>query len=406
MLVFVKYLLYLCYMLKANKYRLYPDNSQKELMAKHFGCVRFIYNLALSRKTEAYSTSGITLSRYDLQAQLRGLKVEHEWLREVNSQSLQYSLLNLDSAYNNFFKGRAKFPNFKKKSNNQSFHCPQKITIKSDCLYIPKFKNGIKMVLCRPLNGIIRSATISKTPTNKYFVSILIETGINIPDKKPMDKKTSIGIDLGIKTFAVLSNGAEIENPKCLRKSLKRLKVLQHRASRKLKGSNNRKEANYKVAKLYEKVTNQRKDFLHKASDAITKQYDTICIENLSPKNMIKNHHLALSISDAGWGMFVTFLKYKSEWRGKNVLEIGRFDPSSKIHNRCGYINKDLTLADRTWICPKCGELVLRDKNAALNILDWGLLKYSGVERPEELLELPALAGTMKEEKFKVKLLV
>lgn len=406
MLVFVKYLLYLCVMLKGNKYRLYPDDFQKELLAKHFGCVRFIYNLALSRKTEAYSISGITLSRYDLQAQLKGLKVEHEWLKEANSQSLQYALLNLDSAYNNFFKGRAKFPNFKKKSNNQSFHCPQKVTIKSDCLYIPKFKNGIKMVLCRPLNGIIRSATISKTPTNKYFVSILTETGIDIPDKMPVDRKTAVGVDLGIKTFAVLSDGTEIDNPKCLRNSLKKLKVLQHRTSRKLKGSSNRKKANYKVTKLYEKITNQRKDFLHKVSDVITKQYDTICIEDLSPKNMIKNRHLSLSISDAGWGKFVMFLKYKAEWRGKNVLEIGRFDPSSKIHNKCGYINKELALANRTWICPKCGELVLRDNNAALNILDWGLLKHSGAERSEELLELPALVGAMKEEKFMIKLMV
>jgi len=393
-------------MLKANKYRLYPIDSQKELLAKHFGCVRFIFNLALQTKTEAYSTQGISLSRFELQAQLPILKKEHEWLKEVNSQSLQSALINLDNAYKNFFKGRAKFPSFKKKSNRQSFNCQQSVTIEENRLYIPKFKDGIEVILHRPLSGAIRSAIISKTPTNKYFVSILTETGIDLPDKIPIDSKTAVGIDLGVKTFAVLSDGTEFENPKHLRNSLKRLKVLQRRASRKVKGSNNRREANNQVAKAHEKVNNQRKDFLHKVTDVITKRYDTICIEDLTPKNMVKNHKLALSISDASWGMFVIFLKYKSEWRGKNVLEIGRFDPSSKMHNKCGYINKELTLADRTWICPKCGDVVLRDRNASLNILDWGLLKYSGMERAAGLPELPAMVGAMKEEKFINKLLV
>ena len=388
-------------------------------MAKHFGCVRFIFNLALQTKTEAYSTQGISLSRYDLQAQLINLKVEYEWLKEVNSQSLQFALLNLDSAYKNFFKGRAKFPNFKKKSNRQSFHCPQSVTIEANCLCIPKFKDGIEVVLHRPLSGAIRSATISKTPTDKYFVSILTENGIAIPDKIPVDSKTAVGIDLGLKTFAVLSDGTEFENPKHLRNSLKRLKALQRRASRKVKGSNNRKEANKQVAKLYEKVNNQRKDFLHKVTDVITKQYDTICIEDLNIKGMAAKckpvqdetgkylpngqsakSGLSLSINDAGLGMFVNFLEYKSEWRGKNVLKIGRFDPSSKMHNKCGYINHDLTLDDRIWECPKCGESVMRDKNAAANILDWGLLKYSGMERAAGLLELPTMVGAMKEEKF------
>jgi putative transposase len=198
----------------------------------------------------------------------------------------------------------------------------------------------------------------------------------------------------------VLSDGTEYDNPKYLRNSLQRIKVLQKRVSRKVKGSNNRKKAIKRLAIKYEKVTNQRKDFLHKITDAITKQYDTICIEDLSPKNMVKNHKLALSIGDAGWSMFGTFLKYKSEWRGKNVLEIGRFDPSSKMHNSCGYINKDLTLSDREWICPKCNETVSRDKNAALNILDWGLLKYSGMERAGELSEMLTLVGSMTKENF------
>ena len=387
-------------MLKALKYRLYPDNDQKMLLEKHFDCVRFVYNLALETKTNAYSTHKVNLSRYDLQAQLTDLKNDCIWLKEVNSQSLQVALLNLDIAYGNFFKGRANFPNFKKKSNNQSFHCPQSVIIEDNRLYIPKFKDGIEIVLHRAINGIIRSATISRTPTGKYFVSILVDNNIPIPDKKPIDIKTSVGIDLGIKTFAVLSDGTEYANPKYLRNSLQRLKVLQRRVSKKVKGSNNRKKAIKQLAILHEKVTNQRKDFLHKITDAITKQYDTICVEDLSPKNMVKNHKLAQSISDASWGMFGTFLKYKADWRGKNVLEIGRFDPSSKMHNKCGYINKGLTLKDREWICPKCKEVVLRDANAAKNILDWGILKYSGQELSVEQLELPTLVGTMKVEKF------
>lgn len=387
-------------MFRSNKYRLYPTPDQRELLEKHFGCCRFIYNLALEVKTNAYSTHRINISRYDLQKQLKDLKCEYEWLREVNSQSLQIALLYLDVAYNNFFKKRGAFPKFKKKSDLQSFHCSQNISIEKSHLYIPKFKEGIEIVLHRPLNGTIRNATISRTPTNKYFVSVLVETSDVIPNKKPINIKTSVGIDLGIKSFAVLSDGTEFDNPKYLKKSLERLKVLQRRASKKVNGSNNRKRAVKKVAILHEKVANQRKDFLHKITDAITKQYDTICVEDLSPKNMAKNHKLAQSISDAGWGMFGTFLKYKSEWRGNNVLEIGRFEPSSKMHNKCGYINNDLTLADRQWDCPKCNQVVLRDKNAAANILDWGLLKYSGKELAVEHLELPTLVGAMKNEKF------
>lgn len=396
----VKLMLYICPMLKAYKYRLYPDDSQTELLNKHFGCVRLIYNLALETKTAAYSVHRVSISRYDLQTQMVDLKKEYVWLKEVNSQSLQVALLNLDIAYNNFFKGKAGFPTFKSKSNKQSFCCPQSVSVEKKRLYIPKFKDGIPIILHRPLKGIIRSATVSKTPTGKYFVSILTENKKEIPTKKPIDINKSVGIDLGIKMFAVLSDGTQYENPKHLRNSLQRLKVLQRRVSRKVKGSNNRRKAVKRLATIYERVTNQRKDFLHKASNAITKQFDTICIEDLAVKNMVKNHNLALSISDAGWGMFDTFLKYKSEWNGDNLLEIDRFDPSSKMHNKCGHINHDLKLSDRQWLCAKCGETVDRDRNAAANIRNWAILKHSGMERAGELPESLTLVGAMKEEKF------
>lgn len=303
-------------------------------------------------------------------------------------------------SYSNFFKGKGKFPNFKKKSNKQSFVVPQNVNINKNLLSIPKFKKGIKIVLHRPIKGIIKSATISKTPTGKYFVSILCETNEKIPIKVPIKEKTSIGIDLGIKTFAVLSDGTEYDNPKFLKASLARLKVLQRRLSKKAKGSNNRRKAKLKVAKLHEIISNQRKDFLHKVSNEITNRFDTICIEDLNVKGMVKNHCLAQSISDVGWGEFEKQLRYKAEWRGKNILQIGRFEPSSKLHNTCGYINKQLSLSDREWTCPNCDEIVLRDVNAAINIKNFALLKNSGVERPGEPVELPTLLGTLNQEKF------
>ena len=391
---------HLCIVLKANKYRLYPTDAQKVLLDKHFGSVRFVFNLALETKTWAYSTQKANISRYDLQVQLKDLKNDCIWLKEVNSQSLQVALLNLDVAYANFFKGRGKFPNFKKRSGKQSFSCPQNVLIEGNKLSIPKFKEGVRIILHRSLKGTIRSATVSKTPTGKYFVSILTETKEIIPVKKAIGSGFTVGIDLGIKTFAVLSDGVEFDNPKHLRNSLQRLRVLSRRVSRKKKGSNNKKKAVKRLAILHERIANQRKDFLHKASTSITKKYDTICIEDLAVGNMVKNRKLSQAISDAGWGMFVSFLKYKAEWNGSNILTIGRFEPSSKLHNACGYINKGLVLSDREWICPNCGEIVSRDVNAAINIKNLALIKHSGVERTVEPAELPTLVGTLNQEKF------
>lgn len=383
-------------MLKAFKHRIYPNKKQIILLEKHIGACRFLYNLALETKISAYS-SGVNISRYDLQVQLKDLKNECVWLKDINSQSLQTELMNLDGAYLKFFKGLSKFPNFKRKTEKQSFQCPQNVSIEGNKLWLPKFKTGIPIVQHRLFEGETRTVTISRTNTGKWFASILVKDMIDIPAKKPIKEITSVGIDLGIKTFAVLSDGKEYENPKYLRNSLTRLKVLQRRVSRKKKGSANRKKAVKRLAIIHEKVTNQRKDFLHKFSDAITKQYDTICVENLNVYGMVKNHKLALSINDVGWSMGLDFLKYKCEWRGKIYHEIGRFDASSKIHNKCGYINKELTLKDREWSCPKCGEIVFRDKNASMNIRDFGL-NHLGSERAVEPVELLTLVGAMKQE--------
>ena len=388
-------------MLKAFKYRIYPNKEQEILLSKHFGSCRFIYNLALETKTAAYSSARINLSRYELQVQMKELKQECEWLKEVNSQALASELMHLDAAYLRFFKGLSSFPRFKNKYDKQSFQCPQSVKLKDGKLWLPKFKTGINIVLSREFAGELRTVTISKTTTNKYFASILVQDNKPVPKTKKIKESTAIGIDLGIKTFAALSDGTQYENPKHLKKALKRLKMLQKRASKKQKGSSNRKKANLKVALAHEKVANQRKDFLHKFSDAITKQFDAICVENLNIKGMVKNRNLAQAVSDVSWSAGLDMLKYKSEWRGKTYLEIGRFDPSSKLHNNCGYLNNELTLADRTWVCPKCGESVNRDINAALNIKQFGLSSL-GMGRPNvKPAEIPTLVGSMKQENSK-----
>jgi len=339
------------------------------------------------------------LTYFDLASQLVDLKTELTWLNEVNSQSLQMTLRNLDGAYVKFFKGQNEFPKFKsKRRGSQSFQCPQKVKInfENKTLKLPKFKTPIDIIIDRQFKGIVKTVTISKTPTLKYFASILVDTGISIPEKIKIKEKTSIGVDLGINSYIILSDGTKTNNPKYLRKGLERIKHLQLKKSKKIKDSSRHKKLKLKIAKKYEIVTNQRKDFLHKLSDSITKNYDTVCIENLKISNMVKNHNLALSISDASWGMFVEMLKYKSEWRGKNILQIGTFEPSSKTCSCCGNINKELTLSDREWTCVKCNTIHDRDINAAINIKNFALKNKTGVERAKVNVELPTLVGTLK----------
>ncbi len=379
-------------MYKARKYRIYPTSSQKELIHKHCGSVRFLYNLALETKTMAYLGSKVNLSRYDLQKQLVDLKKELPWLKEINSQSLQVALLDLDTAYSNFFKGRAGFPKFKKKSNRGSFNVPQNVIVENNLLIIPKFKEGIKINLHRDLVGTIKQATISFTPTGKYFVSILCDTKEEIPTKAPITESTTIGIDLGIKNFAITSEGEVFENPKYLRKAQSKLKYIQRKYS-KHKGKRTKK----KLAKLHEKITNQRQDFLHKTSTKLICENQTICLETLVVKNMVKNHNLAQAISDVSWSTFVTMLEYKADWYGKNILRIGQFAPSSKTCS-CGVINKDLKLSDREWTCKSCGTTHDRDILAACNIKSFALKNiFSGTESKNQD-ELPTLVGVMTPE--------
>ena len=374
-------------MLKAYKYRLYPKNKQQVLLNKHFGCCRFIYNWALETAIKQYQKDKTQFSKYDLIKQITKKKKQTEtsWLSEVNSQSLQYTIQNLDTAFVRFFKKKARFPKFKNKNQRQSFSCPQnvKIDFHNSTVRLPKI-GKIKAVFSREFKGKIKTCTISRTKINQYFISMLIEDGKKNPIPTKPNKRKAVGIDLGIKDFAITSDGEKTANPRCLKKSLGRLKCLQRRASRKKKGSLNRKKANFRLAKVYNKITNQRSDFLHKLSTKLIRENQTICLEDLNISGMMKNHCLAQAISDVSWSKFVDMLKYKAEWYGKNIIQINRFSPSSKMCNYCGWIKKDLTLKDRIWKCKSCGKEVDRDINAAKNILDLGFhpknLFHEGVE--------------------------
>ena len=375
-------------MYKAFKYRLYPNKQQEELIAKHIGCSRWVYNYGLNRKITSYQQDKKGISRFDIQKELPILKKKEEtkWLTEVNSLTLQSSLEHLDQSFTKFFRDKKGFPKFKSKHNgNQSFSVVQntKVDFENNKVSLPKFKDSIKCIFHRDFEGTIKTSTISKTPTGKYFISILVDIPKETPLKKPIDESQAIGIDLGIKTFATLSNGVEISNPKHLRKSLRRLKRLQRKASRKKKGSNNRKKASRKVAILHEKVANQRKDFLHKVTHHLVTTYDTICLETLKASNMIKNHKLALSLSDISIGKFNEFIDYKSEWYGSNVLRIGQFEPSSKMCS-CGVINKELKLSDRKWTCKSCGTTHNRDLLASNNIKRFAFVKNKTTDGTSE----------------------
>lgn len=381
-------------MLKAFKYRIMPSEAQKVLLDKHIGACRFLFNLALETKQMTYAGSKVNVSCFDLIKQIPDLKKECDWLKEINSQSLQQSIVNLDVAFTKFFKGQSNFPNFKKKGNGGSFSVPQNIELNGSLLSIPKFKKGIKVVLSRPIKGEIRQATISRNATGKYFVSILCETGEAVKAPVVIKESTTLGLDLGIKTFIVASEGTSYDNPRFLKKSMSRLMFKQRKYSKK-KG----KKARYAVARLHEKVANQRKDFLQKLSSKLIKNHDTLALETLKVSNMIKNHNLAGSIADAGWSTFVSMLEYKANWYGKNILRIGAFEPSSKICNCCGKINRELKLQDREWTCSGCKSVLDRDLNAAINIKNFALKNHLSTEhRLKNQNELPTLVGVLTSE--------
>lgn len=351
--------------MKSFKYRIYPNVDQRDVLEKHFGCVRFVFNYYLRYRIDCYASTKKLINYHQTASELTRLKKQPEfvWLNEVNSQSLQASLRNLDTAYNNFFRKNAKFPRFKSKRNKQSFKVPQRFSLNGR-LSVPGV-NGIKIRQSRELEGKAISVTISKSASGKYFASF--QCCVEIP--APRYTGNTIGIDFGLKDFITTSNGKKVKHPKQLRKSLKSLKQLQRRVSRKKKGSANRKKAIKRLACLYEMVANKRNDFLHKLSRQMVNENQMIILEDLSLKDMMNNHNFALSLSDSGWHEYVRQLEYKGQWYGCNIQKVDRFFPSSKRCHKCGWINEDLTLSDRRWTCLKCHTVHDREDNAAKNIL-------------------------------------
>lgn len=374
---------------KAFSFRLYPTAEQEEILTSCFGQARFVYNYFLRKRIDYYAFNKgkekQSLNYHDTAKMLTELKQQPDtvWLKESNSQSLQQSLRHLDTAYSHFFRDGFKFPNFKKKSRKQSFSVPQnfEVDIKAKLLHIPKL-NPIKIVLHREIEGTMKNITISKTPSGKYFTSILCEIKKDI---KPKKKGRQIGIDLGLKSFLVSSNGERVVAPKYLYKSEDKLKHLQKLLSRKVKGSSRRNKARIKVARIHDKIANRRNDFLHKLSNKLVRDNQSIFAEDLHVKGIMANHCLAKSVADSGWSEFIRQVKYKSEWNGVYFGQVDRFFPSSKRCNACGWINESLSLNDREWICQGCGQIVDRDFNASQNILQFGKLNMVGQELPKPL---------------------
>ena len=383
---------------KTYKFRIYPTAEQEVLLAKHFGCSRWVYNHFLNERKEQYQKDKKSDNYY---AQAKSLteikkKEETEWLKEINSQTLQFALRSLDTAFLNFFRGNAQFPKFKSRKHKSSFTVPQNGYVSNGLLYIPKFKDGIKIKLHRNIVGKVGKMTITKTPTGKYYISIFTE---QIIEQLPKSNK-QVGIDLGLKDFVITSDNKKFKNNRYTKKYAKKLKKAQQHLSRKQKGSNGFEKQKLKVAKIHEKIASCRLDTLHKVSKQLVEENDIIVCEDLNVKGMIKNHKLSKHIADASWGNFVTLLQYKCDWYGKELVKVSRFYPSSKACSECGWINQNLKLSDREWTC-KNGHKLDRDWNASINILKEGLknisagtVEYKGGEEIRPTL----LAHSMKPE--------
>ena len=357
-------------MLKAYKFRIYPNEEQRVYLAKTFGCTRFIYNKMLADRIKSYEENkdmDIKTMKYPTPAQYKN---EFEWLKEVDSLALANAQINLDKAYKNFFRDKSiGFPKFKKKSNTNSYTTNNQngtIYIENSHIKLPKLKSMIKIKQHRQCNGLLKSCTISQVPSGKYYISILVDCeSIDLPKT---DKK--VGVDLGIKEFAITSDEETFSNPKNLKKSEKRLAKLQKDLSRKEKGSNNRRKARLKVAKLHEKISNQRKDMLHKVSTQLINENQVIVIEDLEVSNLIKNHKLAKSIADVSWSEFRRMLEYKANWYGREIIIAPSNYASSQLCSNCGnQSSQTKDLSCRTYICPICGMKMDRDINASKNLL-------------------------------------
>jgi len=403
-------------MLKSFKYRLDLNEEQKTFFNKSFGCARVVYNRCLDRRKELYADNKQTISAYDLINEITLLKntETYYWLSEVVAQTLQCAVMNLDTAYKQFFNGGFGFPKYKSKYARQSCQFPQNVRINFDNnkVWFPKL-GWTRTHISRQFTGKIKTTTVSKNASGYYYVSILVDNSKPLPEKSPVAADTAIGIDVGVKTLATFSDGTKMENPKYYAKSQQRLAILQERLSRKDKNryptsttdksSKRRVKAKKAVAKQHQKIVNQRTDYLHKQSTRIIRENQTIIIEDLNiagmtsrvktkkqdengaylPNGQAAKSGLNKAILDVGIGQFFDMLEYKAEWYGRNLIRIGRFEPSSKTCSNCGYVNQALTLKGREWMCPVCGVNHDRDINAAVNVKDMGLKQYYSEMRKE-----------------------
>jgi putative transposase len=355
-------------MLTATKIRIYPNAVQADKLAKAFGCARWYWNNSLAETQKVYQETGKGLGQYQLNARLPQLKSEIEWLGETHSQVLQSVSLHLSRAFVNFFERRAKYPQFKSKHRKQSIQYPQGVKVVDACkVYLPKIGH-VKAIVHRELAGSIKTVTVSKDPSGKYFASILCENLVAMPDISLNGK--ILGIDVGLTDLAVTSDGSKFANPKHVLKAQKNLAKKQQHLSRKAKGSNTRNKARLLVAKAHERVANARQDYLHKLSTRLVNENQVIAVEDLHVKGMMKNHNLARAIGDAGWGSFTNMLKYKTARQGKGYIEVNRFFASSKTCSCCMHAQAKMPLDVRMWTCDKCGAKHDRDINAAINIRD------------------------------------
>ena len=370
------------------KFRLQPTLQQEVLLNKHFGCVRYLYNHFLNKRTTKYKENQETQNYYDNATEIPKLKKEMPWLKEVGSQCLQYAVKQLQNGYDNFFrkckqkvKGKKGFPRYKSKHGKQSFKVMQNVKLIEGKLVIPKFLDGIKLIQHQELEGEIKFATISKNKAGQYFASITASREIS--QLSPADKV--IGIDLNVKANVDSDGNAEL-NPRPAKQYQARLKLLHQRVSRKAKGGKNRSKAKKQLAKLYLKVTNKREDHLHKLSHRIINENQVICVEDLSVESMLakvspderdearwKERNRHRDIQDCGWSSFINKLKYKASWYGREFIQVSRWFPSSQLCNHCNYQNKELKPTDREWTCWNCWEHNERDFNSAKNILAEGL---------------------------------
>lgn len=357
------------------RFRVDPTPEQAAALARFAGTRRFVWNWALARKRAYYAEHGTGISYHQLAAELTALKDQPEtaWLREIDSQLLQQALRDLEQAFKNFFEHRARYPRFKsKKRGEPSFRIPQRVVVNNGQVYVPKI-GWVPIRQHRPIDGTTKSATFKQDATGHWYVTLVVAFTMPAVALPAPDPATAVGIDLGLKDFAVLSTGEKIPAPKFYRKGERKIRRAARALSRKQRGSHNRDKARRRLARVHRRVANQRHDFLHQLSARLVREYDMICLENLAVKALGRTN-LGKSVHDVGWGAFRRMLEYKTLWQRKRVVIIGRWYPSSKRCGQCGAIYADLTLAERTWTCAICQTTHDRDMNAANNIRTEGLL--------------------------------